>query len=233
MDRCRELTFVGQTAVVTDPASTTYSFTQIILNGNGHVTFIDSDDRLNLDQSDMAGDLSSQLCSYGTINASQVILFFYPNISITKVTTITGFGLCCQGNGQLNLPTNITVIGVNCNIEGILNGTRNLILQNSASFTLSALGRSFGFSSSIFSFNAISVQSNSNLLISPGFICIYVLLISQILHLEKELLFILKISSWHLAQMSRQLDLEQARDLELEDLHHITMRIRSYLRCLT
>lgn len=62
-------------AVVTNFQSTTYSFTQITLNGNGHVTFVDTDDTLILDESDISGDLSSQLCTYGTLNATNVIFF--------------------------------------------------------------------------------------------------------------------------------------------------------------
>lgn len=66
------------------------------------------------------------------------------------------------------LPTEITVDGVNCNVEGILNGVRNLTLRNQASFTLSALGRTFGQSSSIYDFNTITLLSNSVLVSSPG-----------------------------------------------------------------
>lgn len=71
------------------------------------------------------------------------------------------------------LAADVTIDGVDCNIEGIFSRVRNLKLQNSASLTLSALGRSLGFSSSVYNLDSIELQSNSQILIIGGFILFY------------------------------------------------------------
>jgi hypothetical protein len=72
--KCHEMTRLGQSAVVTDPIATTYRFDYILMNLNAHATFVDTDDRLVLLPSAMAGDSTGQICSYGLINASSVFI---------------------------------------------------------------------------------------------------------------------------------------------------------------
>lgn len=58
------------------------------------------------------------------------------------MTTITNFGLCSLGNGQLLLPVSITNDAVKSTIGGIIRGPSNIDVVNGGIFELTGTGRS-------------------------------------------------------------------------------------------
>jgi hypothetical protein len=54
----------GLPAVVTDVPPTSYVIDQINLRGYGHVTFVDTDDTITIQMSNMLGDGTSQVFIY-------------------------------------------------------------------------------------------------------------------------------------------------------------------------
>lgn len=80
-------------------------------------------------KANMRGDGTSQLCSNGVITA-------------TAVSTVSRFGFCTFNNGELVLPSTVSIDATRISIQGQISGVQSL--------TLSTTGCKFSSSSSFF-----------------------------------------------------------------------------------
>eukprot|EP01114_Cavostelium_apophysatum_P022167 TRINITY_DN792_c0_g1_i1.p1 TRINITY_DN792_c0_g1~~TRINITY_DN792_c0_g1_i1.p1 ORF type:complete len:2277 (+),score=541.08 TRINITY_DN792_c0_g1_i1:192-7022(+) len=145
----------GPPAIVTDPASTNYMFNKILLRGYGHILFNDTSDTVIIEQAQMDGDNTAQMCTYGLINAA-------------AVPVVAKFGLCSLGNGQVMLPEVVSFVGTRVSIAGSISQAQTITLQNGANFELYGVGRTLGHSSGTYNWRGnLTLESNSRMTVFP------------------------------------------------------------------